>query len=75
LRSVRLDNEKEGRVEAKSQEAGPVRAPPFARGVCGEAPQDKRLRLLSPRQALPDHGKGEAERRRRIAVSGGLDLV
>jgi len=37
-RGSRLDDEEEGRIEAEGKKAGPVRTPPFARGICSEAP-------------------------------------
>ena len=38
VRGSRLDDKEEGRVETEGKEAGPVGAPPFARGMSGEAP-------------------------------------
>ena len=37
-RGSRLDDEEEGRVETEGKEACPIRTPPFARGMCREAP-------------------------------------
>jgi hypothetical protein len=74
-RVARLDDEKEGGVEAKGNEARTIGAPPFARGALGEAPQyEPRHRVLT-RQLPADRGKGEGERRRLVAIGGGLDLV
>jgi hypothetical protein len=69
-----LDDEETCRVEAKSNEAWPVRAPPFLRGVLGETPQQEFL-VPAPRRALSDHGKGKTERGRGIAVKGRFDLM
>ena len=69
----RLDDEKTGRVEAESHEAMPVRVSPFARGTFSEAP--KQEFPARPPTHSSNHGKGESERGRGIAVGGGLDLV
>jgi hypothetical protein len=62
-----FDDEETCGIEAKSNEAWPVRTPPFLRGVLGEAPQQE-LASARPAHALRDHGKGKAERGRGIAV-------
>jgi hypothetical protein len=70
----RLDDEKERRVEAERRKSGPVRSPPFARGIFGEAPQDE-APALGLRGNSGDCGKGESKRGRSVAIGGGLDLV
>jgi hypothetical protein len=74
-RVSRLDDEKEGGVEAKGDEARTIGAPPFARGALGEAPQYEPRRRVLTRQLPADRGKGKGERRRLVAIGGGLDLV
>jgi hypothetical protein len=74
-RVSRLDDEKEGGVEAEGDEARTIGAPPFARGALGEAPQYEPRRRVLTRQLPADRGKGEGERRRLVAIGGGLDLV
>ena len=75
LRMARLDDEKAGRVQAEAHESGAVRAPPFVTGALRQTPQHEPGCCVAPRQALADHGKGEGERRRGIAVGSGPDLV
>ena len=69
-----LDEEETRRVEAKSDEAWPVRVAPFARGVLGEAPEQE---VPAPPlgQDFSDRSKGKAERGRGVAVGGAPDLV
>ncbi len=74
LHVSRLDDEKERGVEAERAKARPVRAPPFTHGVLREAPQHE-VSTLRPRRFLGDHGKGEGECRRPVAISFRLDLV
>jgi hypothetical protein len=69
-----LDDEEARRVEAKSDEARPIRASPFARDVFCEAPQQEfpgRWRC----RAVSDRGKGKTERGGGVAVGGRPDLV
>jgi hypothetical protein len=66
-----LDDEETRGIKAKSNEAWPVRAPPFLHGVLGEAPQQE---FPVPRQCCA-HGKGKTERGRGIAVRGRFDLM
>jgi hypothetical protein len=47
---------------------------PFACGLLGEAPEQE-LPAPPPAHCTSDHGKGESERGRGVAVGGGLDLV
>jgi len=69
-----LDDEETRGVEAESHEAWPVRVSPFACGLLGEAPEQE-LPVPPPAHCSSDHGKGESERGRGVAVGGGLDLV
>jgi hypothetical protein len=70
----RLDDEKERRVETERRKSRPVRSPPFARGIFGEAPQDE-APALGLRGSFGDRGKGEGKRGRSVAIGGRLDLV
>ena len=74
VRVAGLDQEKEAGVETEAREAGTVRAPPFARGFCRQAPQHEPGRLAA-REARTGGGKGEGKRRRTIAVGGGFEFV
>jgi hypothetical protein len=69
-----LDDEEARGIEAESDEAWPVRASPFARGVFSETPQQE---LPGPGscRALSDHGKSKTERGGGIAVRSRFDLV
>jgi hypothetical protein len=69
-----LDDEETRGVEAESNETWPVRVSPFACGLLGEAPEQE-LPAPPPAHCTSDHGKGESERGRGVAVGGGLDLV
>ncbi|MFZ2018917.1 MAG: hypothetical protein WAU90_09615 [Methyloceanibacter sp.] len=69
-----LDEEETRRVEAKSDEAWPVRVAPFARGVLGEAPEQE-VPASPLGQDFSDRSKGKAERGRGVAVGGAPDLV
>ena len=65
---------KKRRIEAKCEEAGSIRAPPFPRRLVGEAPQHEIAGSLLGR-LFGDQGKGETERHRAIAVGFGPDLM
>ena len=67
------DEDKRG-VETGGDEPRAVRRAPFSRGPFGQAPEERRG-ILPPRQAVADEGKGEGKRRRRVAISGRLDLM
>jgi len=69
-----LDDEEACWVEAKSDEAWPVRVAPFACGLLGEAPEQE---VPAPPlgQDFSNRGKSKAERGRGIAVGGAPDLV
>lgn len=69
-----LDDEETRGVEAESHETWSVWASPFARGTFSEAPEQE-LPAPPPTHPSSDHGKGESERGRGVAVGGGLDLV
>jgi hypothetical protein len=70
---ARLDQKKERRVEAKSEEARSIRTPPFPRGLSGKAPQHQIAALDVLGHG--DQGQGEAERCRVVAVGFGPDLM
>jgi len=72
LGGPRLDNEKARGVEAFTQKAGAVGASPFPCFSPRQAPQDEPATFC---QSLRDHRQGEAERRRRVAIGMGFDLV
>ena len=72
---ARLHHEKKRGVEAEHHEAGPIRAAPFPRGRAGEAPQHEIAAPNLLAGLLGDHGKGETERRRAIAIGLGPDFM
>ena len=74
LRRPGLDDEETRGVEAVGDEARPVRAPPFARRVLGQAPEHE-IAPRGPGRVLSDRGEGEGESARGVAVGGRLDLV
>jgi len=68
-----LDDEKARRVEAGSQERRAVRASPFPALSPRQAPQHEPA-TICPR-CCGDHGHGEAEGRRGVAIGFRLELV
>jgi hypothetical protein len=68
-----LDNKKARGVEAGLQQTGPVRAPPFPRRLSCQAPQDEAAAMCLYR--FGDHGQGEAQGRRGVAIALRLELV
>ena len=70
----RLNDEDKRGVETEGDEPRAVRRAPFARGLFGQAPEERRG-ILPPRQAVADEGKRKGKRRRRVAIGGRLDLM
>jgi len=68
-----LDNEKARRVEAGSEKSRAIRAPPFPRLGSGQAPQHEAAAICLRRRG--DHGQGEAEGRRGVAIAFRLELM
>jgi len=72
---ARLDDEEKRRVEAVSEKARPIRTPPFARGLLGEAPQYE-VAVPHPLDGrFGDNRKGEAKRRGAVAIGERPDLM
>lgn len=72
---ARLHHEKKRRVEAEHHEARSIRLAPFARGRAGEAPQHEIAAPDLLGRLLGDHGKGETQRRRTVAIGLGPDVM
>jgi hypothetical protein len=71
--SPRLDNQKTRGVEARAHKTGPVRTAPFPGRFPRQAPQDQPATICPCR--LGDHGQGEAEGGRGVAVAFRFELV
>ena len=54
---------------------GPIRRAPFPRGLFGEAPQHEIAARDPLGRLLGDHGQGETERRRAVAIGFGPDAM
>jgi len=72
---VRLDDEEQRWIEAVSEKPRSIGAPPFARGLPGEAPQHEVAVLYPSDRRFGDNGKGEAKCRRTVAISMGPQLM
>ena len=70
----RLNDEDKRGVETKGDEPRPVRRAPFACGLFGQAPEERRG-ILPPRQAVADEGKRKGKRRGHVTIGGRLDLM
>lgn len=74
-RSAPLDDQQERRVDPERKQARPVRPAPFARGVRGQAPEERRSFAPVPREPRAEKGQREGDRRGLIGIGLSFDLV